>query len=103
MNGHWCTQESEGGVTQIGDGLATEGEVGVVGPPGGGFDGDPNTFGNVGLHTGPGQPRLSEAEHELTRGGSITDEGGVISILQKVDPAGDGIEAIAQMGTAMGD
>ena len=38
VDGHWCTQESEGGVTQIGDGLATEGEVGVVGPPGGGFD-----------------------------------------------------------------
>ena len=81
MDGHWCSQELEGGVTQIGDGLVTEGEAGAVGPPGGGFDGDPNTFGNVSLHTGPGQPRLSEAEHELARGGSITDEGGVISIL----------------------
>ena len=56
MDGHWCSQELEGGVTQIGDGLVTEGEAGVVGPPGGGFDGDPNTFGNVSLHTGPGQP-----------------------------------------------
>ena len=55
MDGHWCFQEPEGGVTQVGDGLATEDEDGIVGPPGG-FDGDPNTLGNLGPHSRPGQP-----------------------------------------------
>ena len=89
MDGHWCSQKLEGGVTQVGDGLATEGEVGVVGPPGGGFDGDPSTLGNVGQHARPGQPCLSEAEQMLAKGGPITNEGGVVSILQKVDLARD--------------
>ena len=98
MNGHWCSQELEGGVSQVGDGLATEGEVGVVGPTGGGFDGNPNTLGDVGQAVRPGQPQLSEAEQMLPRGGPITDEGGVLCILQKVNPAGDRVEAVSQMG-----
>ena len=103
MDGHWCSQKPESGVTKVGDGLATEGEVGVVGPPSGGFDGNPNTFGDIGPHTRPGQPRLSEAEQMLTGGGPITNEGGVVRILQEVDPARNGVEAVAKMGAALGD
>ena len=103
MDGHWCSQEPEGGVTQVGDRLATEGEVGVVGPPSGSFDDDRKTLGNIGPHARPGQTRLSEAEQMLARGGPITDEGGVVSILQKVDLARDRVEAVAQMGTVLGD
>ena len=103
MDGHWCSQKPESNVTKLRDGLATEGEVGVVGPPSGGFDGNPNTFGNIGLHTTrPGQPQLSEAEQTLTGGGSITNEGGVIHILQEVDPARNGVEAVIKVGTALG-
>ena len=74
MDGYWCSQEPEGGVTQVGDGLVTEGEVGVVGPPSGHFDGNPHTLGDIGLHARPGQPQLSEAEQMLAGGGPITDE-----------------------------
>ena len=84
MDGHRCSQELEIGVSEIGDGLSTEGEVGVVGPSSGSFDGDCDTFGNISSHPRPGQPRLSEAEHMLTERRPITDEGGVVSILQEV-------------------
>ena len=82
--------------------MVTEGEVGVVGPPSGRFDGNPHTLGDIGLHARPGQPQLSEAEQILAGGGPITDERGVVGILQ-VNPARDRVEAVAQMGTAVGD
>ena len=74
MDGYWCSQEPEGSVTQVWDGLVTESEVGVVGPPSGRFDGNRHTLGDIGLHARPGQPGLSEAEQMLARGGPITDE-----------------------------
>jgi hypothetical protein len=43
-------------VTQVGDRLATEGEVWVVYSAGGGFEDNSNTLGNVGLHSRQGQP-----------------------------------------------
>jgi hypothetical protein len=39
----------------------------------------------------------------LAREGLITDEGGVVGILQKADPAGDGVEAVAQLRTPLRD
>ena len=66
--------EPEGGVTQVGGGLVTEGEVGVVGPPSERFDGNSHTLGDIGLHARPGQPQLSVAEQMLAGGGTITDE-----------------------------
>ena len=45
--------------------------------------------------------RLSRCWQE--EGGPISDEGGVVSILQKVDLSRDRVEAVAQMGTALGD
>lgn len=39
----------------------------------------------------------------LTRRGPITDERDVVSILHKIDPTGDGAEAVTQMGAALGD
>ena len=75
---------------------------GIVGPPSGGFDGNPNTFGNIGPHARPGQPHLSEAEQLLTEG-PMTNEGGVIRILQEVDPARNGVDAVTKMGAELGD
>ena len=38
----------------------------------------------------------------LAGGGSITDQGGVICVLQQVDPTADGGEAVAKLGAALG-
>ena len=39
----------------------------------------------------------------LARGGSITDEGGVVSVLQQVDLTADRGEAVAKLGVALGN
>jgi hypothetical protein len=103
VDGHRCSQEAESCVTEIGDGLSTEGEVGVVGPSSKSFDGDSDTLGTISSHPRPGQPRLSKAEHMLTERRPFTDEGGVDSILQEFYLARHRVEAIPKTATVLGD
>ena len=85
VDGNRGTKEAERGVPKIGNRLTTECELGVVRFPCRGLDGKAHTLGDISPHPRPGQPGLSETEYVLTRGGSITNEGGIICILQEVN------------------
>ena len=62
-----------------------------------------HTLRDIGPHRRTGQPVLSVPHQVLAQGGSIADEGSVVSILQQVDHIADRGEAAAKLGQSLGD
>ena len=54
MDGNWTSKEAKCGGTKVGNALITQLEVGIVCLPSRGFDGNTDTFRDIGTHSSPG-------------------------------------------------